>query len=178
MCTALPDRALTTKDSAGATSLGLAATGWDKEGCQVLAGWEVSVSSPAVFFLLQLGISRQLNASSKVMLARSKGMLGQKPPLECGGGEKMMKSWGENETPPPDPPCWVVVVSTQAVLDLQQQKHCQLCLHLIGGQKDVDDIHGQRLIIKENFCSSQATGFFVALPLLVENPPHCSFHLM
>lgn len=47
---------------------------------------------------------------------------------------------------PPDPPCRVVV-STQAVLDLQQQKRCRLHLQLVGGQQDVEDIHGRGFII-------------------------------
>lgn len=48
---------------------------------------------------------------------------------------------------------------------------------MVSGQQDVDDIHGQGCVIQEDFCSGQAACFLVALPLLVEDPPHCSFHL-
>lgn len=74
-------------------------------------------------------------------------------------------------------PCWVVV-GMQAALHLQQQESCCFCSQLVSSQQDVDDIHGQGCVIQKDFRSSQAARFLVALPLLMEDLPHCSFHLM
>lgn len=65
----------------------------------------------------------------------------------------------------------------QAALDLAQQERRRFCFHLPRGQQDVDDIHGQGLAVQEDFCGGQAARFLVALPLLVENPPHRPLHL-
>lgn len=69
------------------------------------------------------------------------------------------------------------MVSTQAALDLVQQERRRFCFHLPRGQQDVDDIHGQGLAVQEDFCGGQAACFLIALPLLMENPPHHPLHL-
>lgn len=145
--------------------------GQDDKECQVLPGYVASAS----LLLLQ----ECPGSPHEAMLAHFKDKLVQNPQLVYGGeGEKGdIEQRGKMQPSPPAPPCQVVVV-TQAVLDFQQQERGGLCLHLTGGQQDVDDIHGQGVVIQEDFCSSQATGFVITLPLLVENPPHHLLHLM
>lgn len=161
---------MASRDSAKTTGLGPTAMGQDDKERQISPGCLASAS----LLLFQ----EYPGSPHEVMLAHFKDTLVQNPQLDCGGGgEKGDVEQRGKMHPSPQAPLCHVVVATQAVLDFEQQEGGHLCLHLAGGQQDVDGIHGQGVVIQEDFCSSQATSLVITLPLLVENPPHCSLHL-